>query len=72
MTSRPVQPSARFDVVAVNLHTRIVRLIATDKTERNADAIVMMAVGRHGVDNEFFSECPHGKYRDGDKWSGHE
>lgn len=57
-----------FDVVAVNVTTRKVRLIAENKTERNAEAIVMMAVGRRGVEEEFFTECAHGEYKEGDKW----
>ena len=38
------------DVIAVNMETHKVRLIAENKTERNADAIEMMAVQRRGVD----------------------
>lgn len=59
-----------FDVVAVGLETNKVRLIAENKSERNAEAIVMMAVGRRGVEEEFFSEVPHGKYKEGDTWAG--
>lgn len=59
-----------FDVVAVNMDTEKVRLIAEKKNERNAEAIVMMAVGRRGVEEEFFSEVPHGKYKEGDVWAG--
>lgn len=61
-----------FDVVAVGLETNKVRLIAENKSERNAEAIVMMAVGRRGVEEEFFSEVPHGKYKEGDTWESHE
>lgn len=59
-----------FDVVAVNMTTMQVRLIAEAKSERNAEAIAMMAVGRRGVEDEFFSEVPHRKYKEGDKWNG--
>jgi hypothetical protein len=37
-----------FDVVAVNLDTDKVRFIAQNKTLRNAEAIVSMAVMRRG------------------------
>jgi len=73
MTDRTIPsavPAKMFDVVAVNFHTGVVRLMAENKSERNADAVVKMAVMRRGVDEEFFSEVPHGKYRDGDKWGG--
>ena len=49
-----------FDVIAVNLTTGKKRHIATDKTERNAEAIVEMAVMRRGVDEEFFTTVPAG------------
>lgn len=55
-----------LDVIAVNFDSRKVRLIAENKTERNAEAIVMMAVGRRGVDEEYFDTVEHGKYKDGD------
>lgn len=45
----------RFNVVAVNIQTQARRLIAENKSERNADAIVKMAVMRRGVDEEFFT-----------------
>jgi len=49
-----------FDVVAVTIappYSR--RLIAERKTERNAEAIVSMAVMRRGVDEEFYDVVPH-------------
>lgn len=58
-----------FDVIAVNLGTHKVRLIGENKTERNADAIEMMAVARRGVDEEFFTTVPHGEYKEGDSWN---
>ena len=57
-----------YDVVAVSLTTEKVRLIAEDKTERNAEAIVNMAVMRRGVEEEFFTEVRAGTYKEGDKW----
>ena len=61
-----------FDVVAVSLETGKVRLIAENKTERNADAIVCMAVARRGVDVEFFTEVTAGKFKDGDTYTSDE
>jgi len=57
-----------FDVVAVNIETNRIRLIAVSKEEGDADAIVEMAVMRRGVDEEFFSTVPASKYSDGDFW----
>jgi len=48
-----------FDVVAVTIATGATRVIAEKKTEKNADAIVNMAVARRGVDVEFFKVVPH-------------
>jgi hypothetical protein len=49
-----------FDVVAVNLETGVERHLATGKTERNAEAILKMAVMRRGVDEEIFKTVPAG------------
>ena len=57
-----------FDVVAVTIKTRKVRLLAENKTERNAEAVVKMAVMRRGVEEEFYTEVPAGKYKDGDTY----
>jgi hypothetical protein len=59
-----------YDVVAVNMKTSEVRLIATGKDHGNADAIVKMAIARRGLDEEFYSEVIHGHYEEGDKWKG--
>ena len=61
-----------FDVVAVNLDTNRVRIIASDKTQRNADAIETMAIMRRGVEDEFFAVTPAKSYSDGDKWGSHD
>lgn len=58
------------DVVAVNIKTDTVRVLATEKTRGNAEACVSMAVMRRGVDEEFFSLAQQAKYKDGDKWTG--
>lgn len=64
--------SELYDVVAVNLTTKRVRLLATEKTLENAGAIVTMAILRRGVEDEFFVGAPVGKYKDGDEWTGNE
>jgi hypothetical protein len=61
-----------YDVVAVNMATHKVRLLAENKTESNADAVVSMAVARRGCDEEFFAAAAAGKYRDGDEWRADE
>jgi hypothetical protein len=62
------QAAKLFDVVAVDMETMKVRLLATDKTEANAEAIVNIAVMRNGVDKEFFTTVPLGKYKTGDEY----
>ena len=47
-----------FDVVATNLETHAERVIARGPTERNAEAVVNMAVIRRGVDVEFYKAVP--------------
>lgn len=59
-----------YDVVAVHIKKNTVRLFGTEKTLRNAEAIVEMAVMRRGVDTEFYSEVPTGMYAEGDQWRG--
>jgi hypothetical protein len=57
----------KMDVIEVEIAApHRVRVIATGKSERNAEAIVDMAVMRRGVDHHFFKTAPAGKYRDGD------
>lgn len=57
-----------YDVVAVNLVTNTVRVIASGKTQENAEAIENMAVMRRGVEEEFFTAVRAESYKDGDKW----
>lgn len=58
-----------FDVVAVEMATHKVELMEEKKTERNAEAIEMMAVGRRGVETHFYCTVPSGKYKSGDEWN---
>lgn len=55
-----------LDVIEVEFGTHKVRIIDRNKSERNAEAVVEMAVIRRGVENSFFTTCPAGKYSDGD------
>ena len=52
------EPQPTFRVVAININTHERRVIETGKTERNADAIVAMAVMRRGTDVEFYITEP--------------
>lgn len=56
------------DVVAVNLETLRVRMIAMNKSEWTAHAMEMAASTRPGVGEEFFTVVDAGCYRDGDIW----
>lgn len=55
-----------WDVVAINIQTQKRRIIAESKAAADAEAIVMMAVARRGVDTEFFRTVPHGSESDAD------
>ena len=55
----PPVTASLFDVVAVNIQTGEERVIASEKTARDAEAIVSMAVARRGVEREFFKAIPH-------------
>lgn len=58
-----------LDVLEVQLAPpHKVRVIDTEKTERNAEAIVKMAVMRRGVECSFFTTAPARKFRDGDSY----
>lgn len=61
-----------YDVVAVNLYTYRVRILASRKILPDAEAVVKMAVMRRGCDEEIFAEVPVGKYSEGDLWKGHD
>lgn len=58
----------RYDVIAVNIKTHQVRMIAHDKDARNAEAIIKMAVMRRGIEEEFYTTAAHGAIKDGDQW----
>lgn len=59
-----------FDVLAVQLNgLPTVRIMAQNKTERNAETIIEMCVFRRGVDEEFFVTTPAGSHKDGDLWN---
>lgn len=55
-----------YDVIAVNIETGATRTIAERKSERNADAIIAMAVMRRGTADEFFKAVLRGDH------AGHE
>jgi hypothetical protein len=61
-----------LDVIAVDMTTHKVTVLAENKTERNADAIESMAILRRGVDETFYVTVPHGRYKDGDEWCANE
>lgn len=57
------------DVVAVNVRTNNVRVMARNLTPQNAEAYVTLAVMRRGVTEEFFCDVESGTYNDGDSWT---
>ena len=57
MTTEPL-----YDVIEVSdSDPNDVRLIAEAKTERNAEAIIGMAVIRRGLKDSYFTKRPHAK-----------
>ncbi len=54
-----------YRVIARSLADGSTRVIASGKTEADAEAIVMMAVGRRGVDEECFYAEPEGSSTNG-------
>ena len=58
------------DVLAVHLKTGKVRILAHNKDEENAEAVVAMAVMRRGVEDEFFVAVPSNSYSEGELWRG--
>lgn len=59
-----------FDVVSVSIATsKVTALFGERKTLKNAEAIVKMAVGRRGVEEEFYAEVPTGKLKVGDTFA---
>ncbi len=59
-----------YDVIAVKIADHEVRMIAENKSERNAGVIEAMTEMRRGMDKEFFAIVPHGRYKEGDEWDG--
>ncbi len=59
-----------YNVVAVSLSTSRIRLLSKGLNKADAEAVVMMAVARRGVKEEFFAVVSTGTYKDGDKWRG--
>lgn len=64
------KPEKLFDVISVNHKTSAIRIMATGKTLRNAEAIENMAIMRRGCEEEFFAVTDAGAYKEGDKWEG--
>lgn len=62
----------KFDVVAVCLKSNRVSLVSERLTEKNAEAVVSMAVLRRGNDDQFYASVPTGLYLEGDAWDGAE
>lgn len=51
-----------FDVLEVEIaNPKNWRIVAENKSERNAEAIANMAVMRRGVDIHFYTIVPHGQ-----------
>lgn len=57
-----------FDVVEVDLITRKVDIVASNKTFENAEAVSDMAVMRRGIENNFFAVVPAGSHAGGDMY----
>lgn len=56
------------DVLAVSTETNKVLWVDGPKDEKNAEAIINMAIMRQGVRDRFFTTAKPGKYKDGDSY----
>ena len=59
----------KVDVIAVEIETKKILWVDPDKTGRNAQAIISMAVMRQGVEDRFFTTVEVGKYSKGDTYN---
>jgi hypothetical protein len=58
-----------FDVIEVSIDSgKILGFMTENKTEKNAEAVVQMAVYRRGVENSFYAVVEAGKYKIGDTY----
>ena len=64
----PTEPL--YDCLKINIASRRVSIMDTNKSLRNAEAYCMMAAARHGVETHFYSESAAGTYQGGEPWTG--
>jgi hypothetical protein len=58
-----------FDVIEVCIESgKVLGFMTEGKTEKNAEAVVRMAVYRRGVENSFYAVVDSGKYKIGDTY----
>jgi hypothetical protein len=62
--SQTTEERGLYDVIAVDQKTLAKRLIASEKTRPDAEAIVKFAVMRRGVEKEFFDVVPSGSWQE--------
>jgi len=56
-----------FDVIEVAIDSsKVLAFMTENKTEKNAQAVVQMAVYRRGVEASFYAVVEAGKYKIGD------
>lgn len=59
-----------YDVLAVNLKTNLVRLVARDETVDDAETNVGWVIRRGDIAKEFFVAVATGTYAEGEVWTG--
>jgi hypothetical protein len=58
-----------YDVIEIQTAApHSVRVLAINKDQKNAEAIVALSIIRRGLDGKFYSIETAGKYKDGDAW----
>ena len=60
-----------YDVLEVDIKTKLVTVVARGKDLDNAHAFIRHAVMRLGVKDSFFVAAAEDSYVDGEKWVGH-
>ena len=59
----------RFDVLEVRIKGgEVLGVMGRDLDEKNAEAVINMAVIRRGVEHSFYVTAPAGSLRVGDRW----
>jgi|TARA_R110000782_G_scaffold30776_5_gene76406 hypothetical protein len=63
-----MKPPKVFDVLEVDIETRMIKIMAQAKLAHTAAAIERMAIVRRGTDKNFFTTVAAGEWTDGETY----